>query len=151
MSNYWLFQAVPERFDFDGFIASKPTYCDWFAKQGPKQMQIGDNVFLWRGKGHQPAYAGLVGLATIVGCAKTKADDTHSSSFWSDSIDARLAVPRVPIRILAASAHPIDYDELKADPALQGMGIFTRRRGANFKLTEAQATVLCGYWARYSA
>jgi predicted RNA-binding protein with PUA-like domain len=150
MSNCWLFQAVPERFDFDGFITSEPTYCEWFAKRGARQMQVGDNVFLWRGKGRQPALAGLVGLATIVGKARTKRDDSLSSGFWTDQHDANLAVLRVPIRILATSARPIDYDMLKADPALRDMGIFTQRQGSNFKLTEAQANTLGGYWSLYS-
>lgn len=151
MSNFWLFQAVPERFDFGGLIAAKATQCDWLATRGAKQMRVGDNVFLWRGKGSQPAQAGLVGLATIVGRVTRTADGTSSSDFWTDGIDAKTELARVPIRILAVSARPIDYDELKADPALAEMAIFTQRQGSNFKLTEDQAAILCRYWTHYAA
>lgn len=48
MSKFWLFQAVPQCFDFDSFLDTKPVECEWLATQYSSDMRIGDDVFLAR-------------------------------------------------------------------------------------------------------
>ena len=59
----WIFQAKPQDFDMDAFLASKPTKAKWRASAPGmnRKCRIGDRVFLWRAKGTgASALAGVV-------------------------------------------------------------------------------------------
>ena len=44
----WIFQANPDRFDIDRFLDEGPDETLWLVRRQGHQMQIGDQVFIWR-------------------------------------------------------------------------------------------------------
>jgi hypothetical protein len=67
MSQTWLFQCNPDRFDIDGFLASQPAETNWLVRQHPKQIAPGDQVFIWRaiGSGSRQV-SGIVAEAEVL-------------------------------------------------------------------------------------
>jgi hypothetical protein len=47
----WLFQANPDLFDIDGFLATRPTAFSWKVTRQKGQIALGDQVFVWRAGG----------------------------------------------------------------------------------------------------
>lgn len=149
MGNFWLFQAVPQRFDFDGFLRSAATECDWLAAQHRKDMRVGDGVVLWRGKGADPVGAGAVGWARISSLPTLRADTSHAASYWLDQREA--ASPEYRVRLQIAETRPgkpLHYNILKHDRMLKDMGIFRQRQGSNFWLHPSEVERLAELWGR---
>lgn len=143
----WIFQATPQRFDFDGFLKARPRTCKWLVtERNADKIMRGDDVILWRAKGTDPIGAGAVALAEVTGDVEKQPDDSPSGPYWVDRRDETDVVYRVSIRLVDIRAKPLEYDELRADPALENMTIFTLRTGSNFPLTEAEARRLASLW-----
>ncbi len=56
----WIFQANPDRFDIDRFLDEGPDETLWLVRRQGHQMQIGDQVFIWRSAGKDHASSGIV-------------------------------------------------------------------------------------------
>lgn len=145
----WLFQMHPDRFDYDAFYASRPTQCDWLASRYEDEMDRGDKIFFWRAKGREEAWAGLVGLAVITKSPEEKSDTSPAAPYWLDGSESD-QVLRASLQIESLHARPVDYDLIKDDPRLNGMEIFRRPIGTNFRVTASEAAVLMAYWNIYS-
>jgi len=147
----WIFQAIPDEFDFEGFIAARPEGALWRASRQALAMSPGDRVYLWHGKGSDrrksAGRAGIVGRGLIAGPVEHRADDSPAARFWTDPGQAAGVVDRIPIRIESLSARAvIDYDDLFADPVFGGHAIVTARTGTNFSLDEPRAERLAALW-----
>jgi len=43
----WLFQGNPDKFDVDGYLASRTEFC-WTVNQHRQRIKAGDRVYIWR-------------------------------------------------------------------------------------------------------
>ena len=79
----WIFQANPQQFDVDGFLATGPSRMLWLAKQHANDMRVGDQVFLWRAiGGGDPKLSGIVAEARIVSLPTLQPDAAESLPYW---------------------------------------------------------------------
>lgn len=66
-ARYWVFQAVPNRFDLREAVAVGKTI-EWTLVNHAKKIEPGDGVFLWqsKGAGKQQAEPGIYGVAQVI-------------------------------------------------------------------------------------
>ena len=126
---YWLFQANPEIWSIDEFLArAQPGDPDtWLANQSRKEMKVGDHVVVWKSGPSAGAYA----FAELTGEAfeRPRSEWNHSqtSTEWA-----------VPMRVIRVLAHPILRSELLEHPILRDLGVIKFANATNFTVTPEQ-------------
>ncbi|WP_211115127.1 EVE domain-containing protein [Nitrospirillum amazonense] len=142
----WIFQANPDRFDVDGFLATRPTRFRWSAQQQADLMAIGDDIYLWRAKGAR-GVAAIVAKTKIVELPSIVPDDEASVPFWASG-EINVAAPRVMLELLrvATPDEALKADWLREDPVLRTLGILAMPRATNYRVTTAEATRLDALW-----
>lgn len=144
----WIFQANPDQFDIDGYLATAPGTIQWLVRQHGADMRAGDQVFIWRAKGKGDAkLSGIVAEAFIESPPKVRDDDPESMSFWLNGtpqpeLRARLRIARIELK------DRFQRNWFDHDAVMLGATIFTLRAGTNFRLTDEQAYRLNALWRR---
>lgn len=122
--NYWIFQAVPERYD----LRQKPSEGDnitWYATRYRARMEIGDVVFFWLGG--SPDIRGVYGQGTLTSKPYLKKN-------WDDyGVDVDFERRLTP---------HISISEIKAEPRLSNMQILNMAVGSNFYISKEEAIAL---------
>jgi len=144
----WIFQANPEQFDIDSFLAQSPATLSWLARQYASQMKVGDQAFVWRAIGSgSPKLSGIVAEGYIEEPAVTRQDDPESLSFWQTGVPS--AEPRVRLRLTRIELKQrFERHWLDDDPIMKDASILKLRAGTNFRLTDEQAVRLNALWRR---
>jgi hypothetical protein len=121
----WIFQANPDSFDLDGYLATSPATMLYLANQHRASMNVGDTVFLWRAIGSGAAtLSGVVAEATIIEAPTLQPEDAPALTFWSNP---SLAAPAERVRLRLDRIELQDRlkrDWLKDDPICRDMRIF---------------------------
>jgi hypothetical protein len=144
----WIFQANPQQFDLDGYLATGPGEMLWLAKQNAKEMRIGDQVFLWRAIGQgDPKLSGIVAEAWISSLPALRPEAADSLSYWrgngaAPDLRVGLDLHRIELR------NRFKRSWFDNDPIMSKSGIMTVRTGTNFKLTQEEADRLNALWRR---
>ena len=148
----WIFQANPNTFDIDGFLATDPPTMLYLANQHRGAMAIGDTVFLWRAVGGGLANdSGIVAEATIVDGPSLRLEDPTALAFWTDPGSAGPA-ERVRLRIDRIELNDrLKRDWLKNDPVCRDMRIFKLAAETNYQLPADQGRRLVNVWRRAKA
>lgn len=65
---HWLFQGNPDVFDVDSYVRTSNEFT-WHVgqKHFAKDMQPGDQVFIWRASGKKKLEAGVVAEGVLIG------------------------------------------------------------------------------------
>ena len=79
----WIFQATPDDFKIDEFIASKPSECLWRVSRYEKEIAVGDTVFLWRAKGKAIAESAIFGRAKVIEAASVQKPGSAQRDYWT--------------------------------------------------------------------
>ncbi len=96
----WIFQANPDRFDIDQFLDEGPDETLWLAGRQGHQMEIGDQVFIWRSAGGNQGISGIIAECRMIEAPKVQQDILGKRIFWSDPTDATNKELRVRLRIV---------------------------------------------------
>jgi hypothetical protein len=147
----WLFQAQPQSFDIDGFLATHPAEFPWLARQHAARILPGDRVFIWRAiGGSEREQSGVIAEALVTTSAARLPEDPAGVPFWLDASDAAGEQLRVRLRLLrvADRRQVLRRDWLRADPILSELAIFRMAQGTNFAVSPEQATRLNALWSR---
>lgn len=146
--NTWIFQANPDQFDIDGYLATAPATIHWLVRQHGTEMRAGDQVFIWRAKSKGDAkLSGIVAEGFLESTPEVREDDPDGLPFWLDG------APKPELRVRVRLAR-IELKErfqrnwLDYDPVMVSATILTLRAGTNFRLTEQQASRLNSLWRR---
>lgn len=146
----WIFQANPDRFDIDGYLAARPPEIFWTVNQRATQLALGDQIFIWRAVGSRDsAESGVIAECEVISAVEALAEDAAARPFWKVDIEQALAArPRVKLRLvrIAEKSNVIKRAWAKHDPVLGGMAIFEVPVQTNFLLTAAQAERLNALW-----
>lgn len=146
----WLFQANPDTFDIDGYLAGR-DHITWTVRQEhlAPEMNPGDAVYLWRsiGNGGNREVSGVVASGVLVESPAVVEDDAEARPFWRD--DGYKAALRVRIRLtkVANKREVLKRDWLAEDPVLADLGVLKLRNLTNYAVTEVHAERLGGLWA----
>lgn len=131
----WLFQGNPEKFDVDGYLASRVEFC-WTVNQHRKLIKAGDRVYIWRsGKN-----AGIVAVAQAISNVALLADDARE--FWRGVGDeASGPTQRVKLKLLI---NLVDSPLLRAKlrEELPGFHFIKSPQGTNFAVTPEENQVI---------
>lgn len=146
----WLFQANPDRFDVDRYLATRPSEIFWRVSQHAEKMALGDQVFIWRAVGSgDAAQSGVIAECEIISGVEALPEDEGARPFWlQDAERASEPLPRVKLRLVsvAEKTHVIKRAWAKDDPILRDMTIFGTAVQTNFLLTVDQAVRLNALW-----
>lgn len=145
----WIFQANPERFDIEGFFATRPSILTWPVFDQADQMHVADRVYIWRAAGSEKDKAGVVAEAFISSLVASNASDTIGAGFRLDESEAQLESKRVWLKIIrvGSSREQLRREWLKEDPVLSGMLILKEPTNTNFLLSEKEAARMAQMWA----
>lgn len=129
LTNYWIFQAVPERYDLrDVDVFNENKIVTWYATRYRPRMQKGDVVFLWLGG--PPDIRGIYGWGKLV-----------STPYLKPQLDSY----GVDVKYEKRFKNPILVELIKADPLLQNLLILRAPQATNFLLSESEARAIIHY------
>jgi hypothetical protein len=145
----WIFQANPDRFDIDGFYATRPSVLTWPVFDQVDQMRIGDRVYLWRTAAGEKDKAGVVAEAVISSWVASIASDAIGGEFWFDESEAQLQSERVWLKIIrvGSSREQLRREWLKEDPVLSDMPSLKESADTNCLLSGKDAARMAQMWA----
>lgn len=148
----WIFQANPDAFDIDGFLATDPANMLYLANQHRSAMRVGDTVFLWRSIGSaQASLSGVVAEATVIDQPLERSEDPTSLPFWT-SPNAANPAHRVRLRLDRVELKDrVKRDWLKNDPICRDLRIFKFASETNYLLESDQGRRLTNVWRRANA
>ena len=144
----WIFQANPDRFDIDRFLDEGPDETLWLVRRQGHQMQIGDQVFIWRSAGKDHASSGIIAECRMIETPLDQRDNPNERKFWSNPQEADTKQPRIRLRIVRA-AHKkgvLEKKWLEGDPVASGLTILKMANATNYLVPEDQARRLNDMW-----
>jgi hypothetical protein len=147
----WIFQANPDRFDIDAYLASYPPHFVWLVTRYANEMRPGDRVFFYRTGGEQRTGAGVIAEARIIEAPEPREEDPGALPFWrADDAEAKTVVPRAQLRLVrtAPSREIIRREWLLEDPLLQELPNLKMAAGTNYPIAPVQAERLMALWDR---
>ncbi|MCP9787129.1 EVE domain-containing protein [Cyanobium sp. N5-Cardenillas] len=145
----WIFQANPNEFDIDGYLAAGPKEITWLVRRYSGEIQPGDVVYIWRSSGGEEGKAGIVARATALTEPANILDDPAAAPFWKRDAPTGTST-RVKLRVdgIANSREFIKRDWLVDDPACSEMLIIRQPAGTNFPLETREAERLRNLWIK---
>ena len=145
MTRTWIFQANPDRFDIDAFLATTARR-DKLARHPSRQSNGGrdDEVYLWQGsKGsNDAASSGIIAKAQIAESVRARPDDPPSAAkYWQTGTEPSEVRERALLRILrvANKKEIIQRDWLLEDPALRNLQILKMSNATNYAVDPQHA------------
>ncbi|MCX5566945.1 EVE domain-containing protein [Alcaligenes phenolicus] len=145
----WLFQANPDRFDLDSYLAADLETITWVVRQHRESIALGDSVFIWKAQGKRKAISGVVAECRVVSAVEKRPSDAASLPLWDkdEALKLELRVELIVIRV-ANIGEILRRDWLKMDPVLSQLTIFKTTQNTNYLITEQQASRLRALWER---
>jgi hypothetical protein len=134
-TSVWLFQGNPDKFDVDGYLASRTEFC-WTVNQHRKRINAGDRVYIWRsGKD-----AGIVAVAQAISNVAPLPDDARE--FWRGvSEESSSPTQRVRLKLLINLVDaPLPRARLREE--LPGFNFIKSPQGTNFAVTSEENQVI---------
>lgn len=133
---YWMFHAAPDIYDLRGAVAALDEIA-WRVKQHRADIHVGDTVFLWEAS----STGGIVARARVVTEPGPEPQDPAEEPFFKRPFE-RDDVPCVRLRIEERPKSLLSAEDLRAEPALADMLVFTSPQRTNSALTERQGLLL---------
>lgn len=147
----WIFQASPDQFDIDGYLATAPVEFLWLVTRYGNEIQLGDRIYLWRAQGTSGAIAGVVAEAEVVAPTGLRIENADAVPFWTaGSSEASSPKPRVILRLIRAarSREVIRREWCQEDPILRELPNLRMAAGTNYPLSLDHAERLAALWSR---
>ena len=150
MTGVWIFQANPDVFDIDDYLAAGTGEFRFLVNRYKSEIAIGDTVYIWRSIGRQgnAAAAGIVAETVVVSPVEHVPDDPEALPYWKEAAEATQPADRVVLRLmrLANKKEVLKRDWLKDDSILSELSILKFASGTNFPVDSKQATRLAQLW-----
>ena len=145
LPNAWIFQGNPDRFDLDAYI-NDFRIINWAVTETTiaKQIQPGDEVFIWRSAGSKRNKAGIVARARILDFPRERPEDKEALPYYKKGERATIGL-RVKLQIFKRLLNETDFiskEQVSADPVLSTLKILRIPRRTNFRLTIEQGARL---------
>jgi len=122
--NYWIFQAIPERYDLREQMREGKEVT-WYATRYRSKMTPGDRVFFWLAG--RKAIRGIYGWGELTSRAYSEEDwDAHG----------------VDVRFDKVLDHHLTVKEIREHPVLQNLMILRVPQGTNFLLSDEEGETL---------
>jgi len=146
----WLFQGNPQHYTLNSYLRDQKQVT-WHVKQSrfAKEMQPGDQVFIWRSDGGTPGSGGVVAVGVLTSRAGEVQDDGLGT--WFD-MKPEPAVPSVGVLLdevrLTESEGFLPKRLLRDDPVLRNLQVLRIPRPTNYRLSMEEAQRLSELWSQ---
>lgn len=147
----WLFQANPDRFRIDAFLATRPGSFLWVVTRYSDRIALGDQVFIWRAAGGDGSGdSGIVAETLVVAEPIRQQDDAISLPFWQAPEDSTQQADRARLQVVrvASNRERLKRDWLREDPVLKDLLILKMANATNYDLTAEQSSRLNALWSK---
>jgi hypothetical protein len=145
----WIFQANPDTFDIDGYLAATDTIT-WVVRQTHLARNIieGDLVFLWKAAGKSKSDSGVIASARVIESPTVCEDDQSSLKFWrvQPEVSSQLRV-KMRVERRANAKEIIQRSWCMDDPILKDMLILRMANQTNYLLSEAESVRMQALWS----
>lgn len=151
MARTWIFQASPNRYDIDGFLATKPGPTKWLVRRYAKGIRAGDTAYIWRAASRtNDLPSGIIARASVLDEPAVSKDDPNAAKFWKDGDDGSSEAMRVGIEIVEAASPSgvIRRTDLLQDRILRALPILAQPNGTNYPVDESLEEVLAQRWSK---
>jgi hypothetical protein len=149
----YIFQGNPDLFDIEGYLALGRAKINWLVNQSYREIDIGDQVLIWkaRGRGRYGA-AGILAECLVDSKVLEIPEDEFAIPFWRAQPDHNALRRRVWLQVIrvAESGRILDRDTLRVTPGLVEVGPIGYANATNFKLTEEAGRQLIKLWRAFS-
>jgi len=139
--NSWIFQGNPDVFDMTEYL-SKNDDILWSAKQYRSEIEVNDEVFMWRAVGkNKKARSGVIAVAKVVEKPYERVDDQKGIHLWIKK-PAKSKYMRAGLKIIhrcIGAKEIIKREWIKEDPVLKHLTILKQPAGTNFKINRNEA------------
>jgi hypothetical protein len=138
----WVFQANPDAFDVDGYLAMRPAEFPWLVTRYADDIAVGDRVYLWRTQGKHKVDAGVIAEAEVIGPTALRPESPDAVQFWRAGADEGAALlTRAmlrPVRI-AGRGEVIQRAWCIEDPILRDLPNLQMAAATNYPLSQTKA------------
>jgi hypothetical protein len=143
MSNVWFFQANPDTYKVDEYLA-QTNYIYWSIKTVRHRLEIrvGDDAYLWRARGQSNGPRGILAKCVVAELPKKNDfdfDESLGDDLWLD--DSKRAEYHVGLRVVQ-SAPPnsviVDEELLLNHDVLKNLIAIRQRTGTSFRESNPQ-------------
>jgi hypothetical protein len=151
MSRTWVFQANPARFALDEYLATRPAVVAFLVTRYQRDVEVGDQVFMWRAiGGGKPDAAGIVAEATVIEPVAMRPDHPSARPFWANPNEADVPTERVILKMnrIASYGEVVQRQWIKEDPLLSTMLILRLANGTNYPTSAKEASRLNALWSK---
>jgi predicted restriction endonuclease len=136
----WIFQGNPDYFDIDQYLAANSNIL-WVVRQHKNDININDDIFIWRAAGKKKAAPGIVAYGKVTEAPTLRLNDVASIKLWTIPQDDKEEL-RVGIQIqktCLGKRELVKKKWIESDPVLKGHQIIKVRSGTNFPLKPREA------------
>jgi EVE domain len=146
--NTWIFQANPDRFDIDAYLTEGPDEILFLVNQSFNQMELGDQVYIWRSSGRRKSVAGVIAEARIVELPRERRDLGAARRFWLEQTEADVPRRRAMLRVLrvADERTMIKRDWLVEDPIAKDLSVIRFSNATNFGVDREHRKRIADLW-----
>lgn len=145
----WIFQANPDQFDLESYLATGELVL-WSVRQQhyAQEMRLGDRVYFWRAAGRRRTSAsGIVASGHIAGAPSVRLDDARAQTLWKSRVSVELSQLRIPCMIdVPAGQRLLSRDSIMRNADLRTLLILRMRNRTNYKLSTEEAVALERAW-----
>lgn len=148
-TNTWIFQGNPRDFDIDNYVKDH-EFIWWSLRQEhfADEIQINDEVFLWRSDGGKRGTGGILAKCKIVSLPLERADDSSSNEYWRTD-DWRNSYLAVKLEVLDVKLEVgfIFRLSLLEHPILNDLMILRQRQQTNYLLSREHSQEINRLWS----
>ena len=141
---HWIFQGNPDIFDIDAYLRHNDEIL-WTIRQRrfEREIQIGDEVFIWRAAGKSKAVSGIIARGTVTGPPELR-DDPAGDTLWVEGAQ-KPKDKTVSIRLVEKNMEAkkvVKREWLKSDPIVSDMRILRLASETNYQVKPNEASRL---------
>lgn len=146
MRKTWLFQANPQTFDIDGYLATSLGAISWYVSRYADRMSVGDEVYIWRSDGD--GQGGVIAECVITEEPVERLDDASALPFWRDRQKASEKTTRARLDLIrvATKREVIRRQWIKEDPLLRDLPVIKMSNATNYEVSVEHASRLRTLW-----
>ena len=146
----WIFQGSPAKFRVDKYLKENRVI-GWSLRQKEfkDDIQLGDEVYIWRADGNAPGTAGIVAQGVIISLPELM--KVEMTELWIEPPPSdtalRVLIATGDVR-LSAEEGMLLKTELRKDPLIGDMPIITTPRKTNYQIGIKKARHIRYLWAK---
>jgi 5-methylcytosine-specific restriction endonuclease McrA len=149
----YIFQGNPDLFDIEGYLALGREKIVWLVNQSYKEIDIGDQVLIWKARGRgRYGPAGILAECVVDSQVLELPEDEFAIPFWRIQQDPNALRRRVWLQVIriAESGRILNRDTIRVTPGLAEVGPIGYANATNFKLTDEAGSQLIKLWRAFS-